>query len=104
MHVFDVREYVIGIRRGQACKRVKEAIWDNRAAATSRVGIAGPPLAGHGPLESSGWFALHGHWRWWLGSLAYERLVELCQQEPHELESRLRAATTEVIRSIMSIQ
>ena len=71
---------------------------------TSRIGIAGPPLAGHGPLESSGRFALHGHWRWWLGNLAYERLVELCRQEPHELETRLRAATAEAIRSIISIQ
>ena len=30
--------------------------------------------------------------------------MELCKQEPQELESRLRAATAEVIRSIMSIQ
>ena len=36
--------------------------------------------------------------------MGYERLVELCKQEPHELETRLRAATAEVIRSIMSIQ
>ena len=54
MHVFGVREDFVGLRRGQACSRMKEAIWDNRAAATSRIGIAGPPLAGHGPLESSG--------------------------------------------------
>ena len=104
MHVFGVREDFVGLRRGQACSRMKEAIWDNRAAATSRIGIAGPPLAGHGPLESSGRFALHGHWRWRLGNIAYERLVELCRQEPHELETRLRAATAEAIRSIMSIQ
>ena len=52
--------------------------------------LLGPPLA--------------GHWRGWLGSIAYERLVELCRQEPHELETRLRAATAEAIRSIMSIQ
>ena len=104
MHVFGVREDFVGLRRGQACSRMKEAIWDNRAAATSRIGIAGPPLAGHGPLESSGRFALHGHWRWWLGKISYERLVELCRQEPHELETRLRAATAEAIRSIMSIQ
>ena len=30
--------------------------------------------------------------------------MELCRQEPHELEIRLRAATAEAIRSIMSIQ
>ena len=34
----------------------------------------------------------------------YQRLVELCAQQPELLESRLREATTEVIRSIMSIQ
>ena len=61
-------------------------------------------MAGHGPLESSGRFALHGHWRWWLGNIAYERLVELCRQEPRELETCLRAATAEAIRSIMIIQ
>ena len=57
-----------------------------------------------GRARSTGRFALHGHWRWWLGNIAYERLVELCRQEPHELEIRLRAATAEAIRSIMSIQ
>ena len=36
--------------------------------------------------------------------MSYERLVELCRQEPHELETRLRAATAEAIRSIMSMQ
>ncbi len=104
MHVFGVREDVVGLRRGQACNRFKEAIWDNMAAATTRIGIVGPPLAGHGPLESSGRFQLHGHWRWWLGNIHYERFVELCKQEPHELETRRRAATAEVIRSIMSMQ
>ena len=39
-----------------------------------------------------------------MGNIGYERLVELCRQEPHELETRLRAATAESIRSIMSIQ
>ena len=32
------------------------------------------------------------------------KLVELCRQEPHELETRLRAATAEAICSITSIQ
>ena len=39
-----------------------------------------------------------------VGSLAYERLVELCRQEPPELESRLQAATAEAIRSIKRSQ
>ena len=104
MHVFGVREDLVGLRRGRSRGYVQEAVWDNSAAATSRVGIAGPPQAGHGPLESSGRFALHGHWRWWFRSVTYLRLVELCTQQPELLESRLREATTEVIRSIMSIQ
>ena len=36
--------------------------------------------------------------------MTYLRLVELCTQQPELLESRLREATTEVLRSIMSIQ
>ena len=69
MHVFGVREDLVGFRRSRPRGYVKEAVWDNSAAATSRVGIAGPPQAGHGPLESSGRFALHGHWRWWFRAL-----------------------------------
>ena len=104
LHVFGVREDCVGARRGRARERAEEAVWDNSAAASSRLGIVGPPQAGHGPLESSGRFALHGHWRWWLRSLSYQRMVELCKQEPELLESRLREATSEAIRSILSVQ
>ena len=104
MHVFGVREDCVGFRRGRPRDHIKEAVWDNSAAATTRLGISGPPQAGHGPLESSGRFALHGHWRWWLRSLSYQRLVQLCQREPELLESRLSEATSEAIRSIMSMQ
>ena len=104
LHVFGVREDLAGNRRGRPRERLQETIWNNSAAATSRLGIAGPPLGGHGPLESSGRFQLHGHWRWWFRSLTYQRLVELCKQQPDVLEDRLREATTEAIRSIMSIQ
>ena len=104
LHVFGVREDLVGTRRSRPRERLRETIWDNSAAATSRLGIAGPPQAGHGPLESSGRFQLHGHWRWWFRSLTYQRLVELCEQQPDALEDRLREATAEAIRSIMSIQ
>ena len=66
MHVCGVREDCVGGRRGRVRGAVREEVWDNSAAATTRVGMVGPPQAGHGPLESSGRFALHGHWRWWL--------------------------------------
>ena len=104
LHVFGVREDCVGARRGRARERAEEAVWDNSAAASTRLGIVGPPQAGHGPLESSGRFALHGHWRWWLRSFSYQRMVELCKQEPELLESRLREATSEAIRSILSVQ
>ena len=99
MHVFGVREDLVGLRRGRPYGHMQEAVWDNRATATSRVGIAGPPQAGHAPLESSGRFALHGHWRWWFRAVAYQRLVDLCTQQPELLEGRLREATAEIIRS-----
>ena len=70
VHVFGVREDLVGVRRGRPRERLQETVWDNSAAATSRLGIAGPPQAGHGPLESSGRFQLHGHWRWWFRSLS----------------------------------
>ncbi len=104
LHVFGVREDCVGSRRTRPRERIEEAVWDNSAAASTRLGIIGPPQAGHGPLESSGRFALHGHWRWWLRSFSYQRMVELCKQEPELLESRLRDATSEAIRSILSVQ
>ena len=104
MHVFGVREDCVGGRRGRRAVAVTEEIWDNSAAATTRLGVVGPPQAGHGPLESSGRFALHGHWRWWLRSVGYQRMVELCKQEPHLLEERLKEMTTAAIRSILSVQ
>ena len=104
MHVFGLRADCVGGRRCRPTESKEEAVWDNNAAASTRLGIVGPPQAAHGPLESSGRFQLHGHWRWWLRGLCYQRLMELCKQEPAVLESRLRDATAEAIRSIMSIQ
>ena len=71
MHVFGVREDFVGLRRGQAYNRLNEAVCDNRAAATTRIGIAGPPLAGHGPLASSGRFCL----AWTLAVVAWQSRV-----------------------------
>ena len=99
-----MREDCVGDRRGRRPGAVREEVWDNSAAATTRVGMVGPPQAGHGPLESSGRFALHGHWRWWLRAFGYQRMVELCKQEPHLLEVRLKEMTTAAITSIMSVQ
>ena len=104
LHVWGVREDCVGLRHGGARRPPVEAVWDNSCAATSRFGIAGPPQAGHGPLESSGRLALHGHWRWWIRTINYQRLVELCKQEPVLLEARLKELMSEIVRSIMSLQ
>ena len=94
----------VGVRRGRAPPFIREAVWDTSAAATSRLGIFGPPLAAQGPLEGSGRAALHGHWRIWLRAIGYQRLLELLRQQPSLVQVRLRAATTDMIRSIMSTQ
>ena len=92
-----ISRHCVGTPRGQAMDpRHVPQYWDNSAAATTHLGMFGPPRAAQGPLEASGRAALHGHWRVCLRSVGYRRLLQLLRHQPDLLQERLRLLTTQV--------
>ena len=95
--ILGIGRHCVGTPRGQPMDpRHVPQYWDNSAAASTHLGIFGPPQAAQGPLEASGRAALHGRWRLWMRSIDYRRALQLFQHQPELVEDRLRLLTTQV--------
>ena len=102
LHVVGVRRDCVSFRRGKKPPKLSEKTWIGYAASGTRIGFAGLPGAAVGPLESSGRWALHGHWRIFLPALHYKRLLELFDNNPETLKQNLREYFTCLLSSILS--
>ena len=102
LHVIGVRRDCVSFRRNKKPMKLSEQTWIGSAAAATRIGFAGLPRAAVGPLESSGRWALHGHWRIFLHQLAYKRLLELFDKDPATLKQNLREYFTSLLSSVLS--
>ena len=86
MHICGVRQDCVGARRGRRPNAVTEQVWDNSAAATTRLGIAGPPKQGTAPWNhrvgllcmaiGGGGSELSGINAWW----SYVRKSRICSR------------------------
>ena len=102
LHVIGARQDCVSFRRGKKPSNLSDKTWIGSAASCTRVGFAGLPRAAVGPLESSGRWALHGHWRIFLHQTDYRRLLELFDKEPETLQANLGAYFTALLSSILS--
>ena len=102
MYVLGVRQDCVSFRRGKRPQKLVDQTWIGSAAAVTRFGFAGATRAAVGPLESSGRWALHGHWRIFLHQLYYKRLLELFDKDAATLEHNLREYFTCLLSSVLS--
>ena len=100
--MIGVRKDCVSFRRGKKDTQLSENTWVGSAASVTRFGFAGPPRAAVGPLESSGRWALHGHWRIFLHNLFHVRLMEILDNDPEALRQNLREYFTCMLSSILS--